>query len=321
MRAESRRPGRTPARRRVEARPRSSRRRRHARALRRDDARHGARCPRSRHERAHAIHRRGARARNRGRSDTSADSGGRIRFARLPLPRAASASARVRGRSSRDAGLQAAPRRRGARRPAAESHLRAARSRPRRSFRGAREARLRPGAAHVRDHGRPYDVPLRGSASRSVPVHCGARARHQRRLRFRDASHGGGPEADRLEPDSGAGPRVVLALPASDGERALAVRFSGRRRGRVALRCGLRASRAPRDRRRGIRPALFDEGRRHDVGGEGHAKGEELRKAAFGAAASNATPEQLRAIEERMREQARQMAYRIAEAVVARRTH
>lgn len=57
------------------------------------------------------------------------------------------------------------------------------------------------------------------------------------------------------------------------------------------------------------------------VGAEGHAKGEALRKAALDAAAQNATPEQRRVIEERMREQQRHEAYRIAEAVVARRVH
>jgi methyltransferase (TIGR00027 family) len=51
------------------------------------------------------------------------------------------------------------------------------------------------------------------------------------------------------------------------------------------------------------------------MGAEGHAKGEALRKAAQARMAEQVSPEQ-RPIEERMREQARQMAYRIAEAAV-----
>ena len=53
------------------------------------------------------------------------------------------------------------------------------------------------------------------------------------------------------------------------------------------------------------------------VGGEGHAKGEALRKAAQMRVAEQLGPEQRQQIEERMREQERHMAYRIAEAVVA----
>ena len=52
------------------------------------------------------------------------------------------------------------------------------------------------------------------------------------------------------------------------------------------------------------------------VGGEGHAKGEALRKAAQMRAAEQLAPEQRQQIEARMREQQRHMAYRIAEAVV-----
>jgi hypothetical protein len=52
------------------------------------------------------------------------------------------------------------------------------------------------------------------------------------------------------------------------------------------------------------------------VGTEGHAKDEALRKAALARVAEQASPEQRLKIEERMREQARHMAYRIAEAAV-----
>jgi methyltransferase (TIGR00027 family) len=52
------------------------------------------------------------------------------------------------------------------------------------------------------------------------------------------------------------------------------------------------------------------------MGAEGHAKAEALRKAAQARIAEQASPEQRPKIEERMREQARQMAYRIAEAAV-----
>ena len=57
------------------------------------------------------------------------------------------------------------------------------------------------------------------------------------------------------------------------------------------------------------------------VGAEGHAKAEALRKAAQATAAQNMTPEQQQKIEEHLRDQERHMAYRIAEAVVARRLH
>ena len=53
------------------------------------------------------------------------------------------------------------------------------------------------------------------------------------------------------------------------------------------------------------------------MGAEGHAKAEALRKAAQTRMAEHASPEERPKIEERMREQARQMAYRIAAAVVA----
>jgi methyltransferase (TIGR00027 family) len=53
------------------------------------------------------------------------------------------------------------------------------------------------------------------------------------------------------------------------------------------------------------------------MGAEGHAKAEALRKAAQARIAEQASPEQRQKIEERMREQARHMAYRIAEATVA----
>jgi methyltransferase (TIGR00027 family) len=53
------------------------------------------------------------------------------------------------------------------------------------------------------------------------------------------------------------------------------------------------------------------------VGAEGHAKAEALRKAAQAAAAQPASDEQRQKMAERIREQERQMAYRIAEAVVA----
>jgi hypothetical protein len=52
------------------------------------------------------------------------------------------------------------------------------------------------------------------------------------------------------------------------------------------------------------------------VGAEGHAKAEALRKAAQVRMAEQASPEQRLKIEERMREQARHMAYRIAEVGV-----
>jgi hypothetical protein len=55
------------------------------------------------------------------------------------------------------------------------------------------------------------------------------------------------------------------------------------------------------------------------VGAEGHAKAEALRKAAQTAAAQHLSDEQRQDMAERMREQERQMAYRIAEAVVVRR--
>lgn len=57
------------------------------------------------------------------------------------------------------------------------------------------------------------------------------------------------------------------------------------------------------------------------VGAEGHAKAEALRKAALDAAAPAATPEQRHIVEQRTREQERHTAYRIADAVVARRPH
>ncbi len=53
------------------------------------------------------------------------------------------------------------------------------------------------------------------------------------------------------------------------------------------------------------------------MGAEGHAKAEALRKAAQTRIAEQASPEQRQKVEERMREQARHMAYRIAEAAVA----
>lgn len=57
------------------------------------------------------------------------------------------------------------------------------------------------------------------------------------------------------------------------------------------------------------------------MGAEGHAKGEALRKAAQASAARNMSPEQQQKIDEHLREQERHMAYRIAEAFVARRPH
>jgi len=53
------------------------------------------------------------------------------------------------------------------------------------------------------------------------------------------------------------------------------------------------------------------------MGAEGHAKAEALRKAAQTRIAEQSSPEHRPKIEERLREQARQMAYRIAEAAVA----
>ena len=53
------------------------------------------------------------------------------------------------------------------------------------------------------------------------------------------------------------------------------------------------------------------------MGAEGHAKAEALRREAQARIAAQASPEQRQGIEERMREQARHMAYRIAEAAVA----
>lgn len=55
------------------------------------------------------------------------------------------------------------------------------------------------------------------------------------------------------------------------------------------------------------------------VGAEAHSKGRALRAAMARAAAAQAGPQVQQTIEERMREQERQQAYRIAEAVVARR--
>lgn len=57
------------------------------------------------------------------------------------------------------------------------------------------------------------------------------------------------------------------------------------------------------------------------VGAEGHAKAEALREAALAGTVRALTPEQRQKMEEHMREQHRQTAYRIAEAVVARRAH
>jgi methyltransferase (TIGR00027 family) len=54
-----------------------------------------------------------------------------------------------------------------------------------------------------------------------------------------------------------------------------------------------------------------------EVGGGGQAKAEALRKAAQARMAEHLAPEQRQQMEERMRDQERQMAYRIAEAVVA----
>jgi methyltransferase (TIGR00027 family) len=53
------------------------------------------------------------------------------------------------------------------------------------------------------------------------------------------------------------------------------------------------------------------------LGAEGHAKAEALRKAAQARLAENVSPEQRQAMEHRLREQQRTMAYRIAEAAVA----
>ena len=52
------------------------------------------------------------------------------------------------------------------------------------------------------------------------------------------------------------------------------------------------------------------------MGAEGHAKAEALRKAAQARMAETVSPEQRQKMEERMREQQRHMAYRIAEAAV-----
>lgn len=52
------------------------------------------------------------------------------------------------------------------------------------------------------------------------------------------------------------------------------------------------------------------------VGAEAHARAESLREAAQAHAAANMSAEDRQALEERMREQRRQMAYQIAEAVV-----
>jgi hypothetical protein len=54
------------------------------------------------------------------------------------------------------------------------------------------------------------------------------------------------------------------------------------------------------------------------VGAEAHARAEALRKAAQAGAVESLSAEQRQKIEERMREQARQTSYRIAEAVVRR---
>jgi methyltransferase (TIGR00027 family) len=51
------------------------------------------------------------------------------------------------------------------------------------------------------------------------------------------------------------------------------------------------------------------------IGAEAQAKGEEMRKAAPGKMAEQMTPEQVQKMEQAAREQQRQMAYRIAEAV------
>ncbi len=51
------------------------------------------------------------------------------------------------------------------------------------------------------------------------------------------------------------------------------------------------------------------------VGAEGHAKAEAMRKAATAKLAEQMSPEQLQKMQEVAREQQRQMAYRIAEAV------
>jgi hypothetical protein len=53
------------------------------------------------------------------------------------------------------------------------------------------------------------------------------------------------------------------------------------------------------------------------VGAEAHARAEALRKAAQAMAAEQMSPEQRGKIEEWVREQARENAYRIAEAAVA----
>ena len=53
------------------------------------------------------------------------------------------------------------------------------------------------------------------------------------------------------------------------------------------------------------------------MGAEGHAKAEALRTAALARMAETVSPEQRQKMEERMREQQRHMAYRIAEAAVA----
>jgi methyltransferase (TIGR00027 family) len=53
------------------------------------------------------------------------------------------------------------------------------------------------------------------------------------------------------------------------------------------------------------------------LGAEGHAKGEALRKAAQVAAAEHASADQREKLAQRMREQERHMAYRIAEAAVS----
>jgi methyltransferase (TIGR00027 family) len=52
------------------------------------------------------------------------------------------------------------------------------------------------------------------------------------------------------------------------------------------------------------------------VGAEAQARGEAMRKAAVAKFVEQATPEQRQLIEQKMREQERQMSYRIAEAVV-----
>ena len=192
---------------------------------------------------ANAIHRRSARARDRRRSHAGADTRRGLRFARVPMPRAARADARLRGRSAGDAGFQEAPRRRGVRRPAAESDVRADRPQRRRACPTAL-------ARHGYDASQRTFVIMEG-VTMYVPEEA-------LRATFRFvASHAAGSSvvfdfATRTmieglkRIDLASIPRgceaVVRALSEHDQRRAVAVRLSGRRREGMAGRGRPRAA-------------------------------------------------------------------------------